>query len=132
MTASVRRIPLCRIEQIEDGRARGFDPFNEGRDLLFVVRRGKSVKGYLNRCPHQQASLPWRRNAYLNAEGNRIVCSAHGAQFDIDSGQCTLGPALGRSLVPVTINAADNGELQAQLPAECEPAISTKQTDIQT
>lgn len=121
MTGSGRRdrhIRLCRIEQIKDGRARGFDPFNEGRDLLFVVRRGESVKGYINRCPHQEASLSWRSNEYLNAEGSRIVCSAHGAQFDIDSGHCALGPALGRSLVPVAITAADDGELQAHLPAE--------------
>lgn len=118
MTDPCRRIPLCNVEQIKDGSALGFDPFNEGRDLMFIVRRGESVKGYINRCPHQEASLPWRDNEYLNADGSRIVCSAHGAQFDIDSGQCTVGPALGRSLDPVTILAAENGELQAQLPAE--------------
>lgn len=110
-----------------DGRARGFDPFDQGRDLLFVVRRGKSVKGYINRCPHQGASLPWRKDEYLNADGDRIVCSAHGAHFDIDSGRCTLGPALGRSLVPLTITAADDGEVQAHLPAEYEATLFNEQ-----
>lgn len=127
MTASDHRdrhIRLCQIEQIKDGRARGFDPFNEGRDLLFVVRRGESVKGYINRCPHQDASLPWRSNEYLNAEGSRIVCGAHGAQFDIDSGHCTLGPALGRSLSPVTIMVADSGELHALVPEKFETTFS--------
>ena len=118
MTPEAERVTLCHLDELPDGDARGFDPFNHGRDLFFIVRRGQSVKGYVNRCPHQDASLPWRKNEYLNSDRSRIVCSAHGAQFDLDSGRCTLGPALGRSLVPVTISTAANGELQATLPGK--------------
>jgi nitrite reductase/ring-hydroxylating ferredoxin subunit len=101
-------LELCHLDELEDGAARGFDPFDEGRDAMFVVRRGNEVKGYRNACPHQGASLPWRKHEYLNADGTRIVCSAHGAQFDIDSGRCLIGPALGQSLdeVSVTVNHA--------------------------
>ena len=42
--------------------------------------------------------MAWRRDAYLNAAGDRIVCAAHGALFEIDSGLCVLGPCLGDRL----------------------------------
>lgn len=82
---------------------------NEGRDALFVVRRGNDLRAYRNRCPHQGASLPWRRHAYLDKDGSHIVCSAHGAKFDIDSGRCVLGPALGQSLDTVHLSTDDDG-----------------------
>jgi nitrite reductase/ring-hydroxylating ferredoxin subunit len=41
--------------------------------------------------------MAWRKDAYLNADRNRIVCAAHGAQFDIASG-VHAGPCLGQSL----------------------------------
>jgi nitrite reductase/ring-hydroxylating ferredoxin subunit len=47
--------------------------------------------------------MAWRKDAYLNAAGDRIVCAAHGAQFDIESGVCTLGPCLGQRLQPVAL-----------------------------
>ena len=43
---------LCRLSEIEDGRARGFDRGMGGKDRLFVVRRGETFYAYLNACPH--------------------------------------------------------------------------------
>lgn len=106
---------LCSLDELPDGAARGFDPFDQGRDALFIVRRGDTLKAYRNVCPHQGASLPWRKNAYLNHDGTRIVCAAHGAQFDIDSGQCLLGPALGQHLEPVAISITAGRKIQARL-----------------
>ena len=110
-------VVLCAFDELEDGAARGFDVRGEGRDTLFVVRRGESLKAYRNWCPHQGASLPWRRNAYLNSDGTRIVCSAHGAQFDIESGKCVIGPALGQSLRSVRVAVDDGGRINAQISA---------------
>ena len=99
---------LCRLEDIADGASRGFDPWNEGRDTVLVVRRGVRVHGWRDACPHygtQYGPVPmaWRKDAYLNGDGTRIVCAAHGAQFDILTGICTLGPCLGQRLQPVAL-----------------------------
>jgi len=114
---------LGRIDDIPDGGARGFDPGGTGRDTLFVVRRGTALHGWQDRCPHEGATpLPYRRHAYLNANGTRIVCFAHGAQFDIASGECLIGPCKGDALTKVPLTVTGNGELHAVLP--CAPAAS--------
>ncbi len=106
-----RSIPLCHLSELPDGSARGFDLRGCGRDTVFVVRRGALLKAYANACPHHGTPLPWRKNAYLNAAGDRIVCAAHGALFEIDTGVCTLGPCLGDALTPVPLTLQDDGEL---------------------
>ena len=108
-------VALCKFDDLADGDARGFDLIGEGRDTVFVIRFGESVRVYRNRCPHQGASLPWRKHAYLSGDGARIVCHAHGAQFDIDSGECVLGPALGQSLERLDATVDSHGRVIADL-----------------
>jgi nitrite reductase/ring-hydroxylating ferredoxin subunit len=108
------RIKLGTLEQIEDGGARGFDPFQQGRDALFVVRCAETVFAWRNACPHpgyEGASLPWRKHAYLSADKSRIVCSGHGAQFDIATGICLFGPCPGKALQTQRVQIEDQGLL---------------------
>jgi nitrite reductase/ring-hydroxylating ferredoxin subunit len=114
---------LCHLDDLPDGGSRGFDPRGSGRDAFFVVRQGRSLHGWLNVCPHHGAPMAWRKDAYLNAARDRIVCSAHGAQFEIGTGRCTLGPCLGQALTPVPLTIDDDGEvhLAAPLPEETHP-----------
>ena len=102
---------LCHLDELPDGGARGFDPQASGRDALFVVRRGRDLRAWLDACPHYGTPLPWRKDAYLNAAGDRIVCAAHGAQFELEHGLCTLGPCLGDALTPLALTLHDNGEV---------------------
>jgi len=108
-------VDLCHIDELPVGLARGFDLRGKGRDSLFVVRRDDTLRGYFNLCPHQGASLPWQKDKYLSADGAHIVCHAHGAQFDIDSGVCLLGPALGERLFPVDLTVKGDGTVQARV-----------------
>nr|WP_255429451.1 Rieske 2Fe-2S domain-containing protein [Ramlibacter albus] len=106
---------MCRADEIAEGSARGFDPTGTGRDTIFVVRRD-GYHGWRNECPHwANTSMAWRKDAFLNADASRIVCAAHGAQFEIDTGLCVLGPCLGESLRPVPLTRNDHGELQVRL-----------------
>ncbi|MBA2960489.1 MULTISPECIES: Rieske (2Fe-2S) protein [Ramlibacter] len=108
-------IRLCHSGEIAEGSARGFDPKGSGRDTMFVVRRD-GLHAWRNACPHWTGtSMAWRKDAYLNADGSRIVCAAHGAQFDIWSGACILGPCIGESLVRVTLIESEEGTLSVDI-----------------
>lgn len=102
---------LCRLEDIGEGEARAFGPFDGSRKKAFVVRRKGRLRAWWDVCPHYGSPMAWRTNAYLNASGDRIVCSAHGAEFDIDTGDCLLGAALGQSLTRAPIEATPDGRV---------------------
>jgi nitrite reductase/ring-hydroxylating ferredoxin subunit len=55
--------------------------------------------------------MAWRTDAYLNAAGNRVVCASHGAEFEIETGRCVRGAALGKSLKSATIEITEDGEI---------------------
>lgn len=111
----MKRVVLCRLDALPTHGARGFDPLDDGHDSMFVVRRGATLYGYLDRCPHYgDTRLPWRKDAYLDAAGDAIVCSSHGARFDIVSGRCTLGPCLGQALVRVPLEVSPTGDVLAR------------------
>lgn len=102
------KAPLCRLDDLAEGKSRGFDPLDEGRDTMFVVRRGGRLHAWRNHCPHHdRARMAWRKDEFLDASGELIVCFAHGARFEIDSGECTLGPCLGQRLTPVPVEIRD-------------------------
>jgi nitrite reductase/ring-hydroxylating ferredoxin subunit len=106
------RIKLAPLESIPDRDSRGFDVKKQGRDQLFVIRRGEEVIAWRNNCPHrgfEGTSMAWKKHAYLNKNKTKIFCSAHGAQFDIESGECFLGPCLGQKLERMDVRLAEDG-----------------------
>lgn len=98
MTEAVPGRRLCALAELPDGQARGFDPTQCGHDSVFATRHGTRVRVWVDRCPHLGTTLPWRRHAYLDAAGAYIVCAAHGALFEPDSGRCVHGPCQGERL----------------------------------
>jgi nitrite reductase/ring-hydroxylating ferredoxin subunit len=117
-------VTLCRLADLPDGSARGFDPLQRGHDTVFAVRRGDAVRVWVDRCPHNGTPLPWRKDAYLNAARDRIVCAAHGALFEIHSGLCVQGPCLGQSLRPVPFTLTADGALRLEPAAAREPTMT--------
>jgi nitrite reductase/ring-hydroxylating ferredoxin subunit len=102
---------LGRADEIAEGEARAFGPFDASKRKAFVVRRNGRLHAWWDHCPHYGAPMAWRANAYLNAARDRIVCAAHGAEFDIESGVCLLGAALNRRLTPAPIEPTPQGDL---------------------
>jgi len=118
MIGSDERI-LCALAELPDGGARGFLPDAHREDQLFVVRRGAAVYVYLNTCPHNWRPLDWAKDRFLACQGGDIVCFAHGAHFDVASGECTAGVCQGDYLIPVPVRC-EEGQLiiPAVLPAQ--------------
>jgi nitrite reductase/ring-hydroxylating ferredoxin subunit len=112
---------LCHLDDLPDGGSRGFDPRGRGQPTLFVVRQGLRLHAYADVCPHLGTPMAWRRDAYLDGARAHIVCAAHGALFEIDSGRCVLGPCLGDTLTPIPLTLHDNGEVHLATPEETTP-----------
>ena len=72
----------------------------------FVVRRGATVRGFIDRCPHAGMPLALMGDRFLTREGDLILCSSHGALFRIDDGLCVAGPCEGRNLWPWAVTVA--------------------------
>ena len=92
---------LCRLDEIADPGGKGFD-FREGLSLFsgFVVRLGDRAIGYVDSCPHAGWPLAPSPDRYLTRDGQRILCSAHGALFRREDGVCLFGPCQGEALTP--------------------------------
>lgn len=91
-------IALCRLDELAEGCARGLDPQQRGKDSLFVLRSAGEIRLYRNSCPHLDVPLEYRKDRFLSADGSRVICYAHGAQFLPDTGLCVHGPCLGERL----------------------------------
>jgi nitrite reductase/ring-hydroxylating ferredoxin subunit len=110
---------LCTLAELPDGGARGFLPDAHREDRLFAVRRGAAVYVYLNTCPHNWRPLDWAKDKFLACPGGDIVCFAHGAHFDVASGECTAGVCQGDHLIPVPARTEEGQVIiPAQLPAQ--------------
>ena len=107
-----RRVHIGWAEDVPEGGSLGFDPDATGRDTLFVVRSGGDLHAWYDRCPHEGVTpLPLKRHVYLNAKRTRIVCFAHGAQFEIASGECVVGPCRGSRLERAAVTVDADGGL---------------------
>ena len=107
---------ICRLADLAGGTARGFSinvndktTTHESRapnkhatlELILWHYKG-DIKGFINRCPHQNVPLEIIPDRFLTRNGKALICSAHGAQFDA-SGFCFVGPCKGQSLRPVQL-----------------------------
>lgn len=95
---------LCRLDEIPDGAARGFE-LGEGTERrdLFVLRRGDRLFAFRNECPHAGSPLDLMPDQFLSADRRHLQCHTHGALFRIEDGKCVAGPCLGRALTPVAV-----------------------------
>lgn len=103
---AARKAPrfLCRLADIPEGMARGFPmPQAPYPRAIFVVRLGRKVYGYWNRCPHQGTPLDWTPNQFFDFEKTHLQCATHAARFRPDDGFCVAGPCKGKALEPVAL-----------------------------
>lgn len=111
---------LGPLDDIPDGEAREF-VFGRGTTVfsMFVVRRGESVYGYLNICPHYSSPLNHRAGHFLNDDGSRIRCTMHFAEFRIEDGFGIAGAAQNCWLDPVPVSV-EAGMIVISRPGESQ------------
>jgi nitrite reductase/ring-hydroxylating ferredoxin subunit len=104
---------ICSMNDIPSQKAKGFQLMRVDDDgttrpwHIVVVRWGRQVFGYVNKCPHDGVNLDWERNQFLDPNGIRLMCGKHGALFELGTGTCVDGPCKGRSLIPVAMSVLD-------------------------
>ncbi|OCK53896.1 Rieske 2Fe-2S domain-containing protein [Bradyrhizobium sp. LMTR 3] len=103
---------ICGFNDIPSQRAMGFDLMIVDEDgshrpwPIVVVRWGKRVFAYLNKCPHTGVNLDWERNQFFDPRGIRLMCGKHGSIFELGTGRCVDGRCKG-SLTPVALTVLD-------------------------
>jgi nitrite reductase/ring-hydroxylating ferredoxin subunit len=108
LTATPAGVVLGPLDLIADGKARNFVlELRAGRFHGFVVRRGQTVHGYLDRCAHMALPLAHTLDGYLTEDGTLIECHWHGALFRIEDGLCVGGPCPGARLTPWPVEVRD-------------------------
>lgn len=97
---------LCSTEDIPEREARGFET---EQGALFVTQRDGVFYAYLNNCPHLGTELEYQENQFLDMDREYIICSTHGALFQVEDGACIFGPCQGKYLTPVKISVHSDG-----------------------
>ena len=107
------RIRLCHSDDVGEGQARGYVVAPGSRRKVILTRRHGRLFGWLDACPHYPGGTPmaWRSDAYLNGEGTHLACHSHGALFDLETGECVLGPCLGQGLKRVELMVTEEGDV---------------------
>ncbi len=100
------------MEDLPEGGTLTFSLDGGVRHTGFLVRKDGEVRAYLNACPHMPGSrLAWREHGFLAPDGGSLVCHGHGSRFDILTGVCLEGAALGRSLQALPLRVDPGGEI---------------------
>ncbi|MBC7984645.1 MAG: Rieske (2Fe-2S) protein [Candidatus Obscuribacterales bacterium] len=99
---------ICRLADLDDPGSRAFTLGSGDWPLKgFVVRKGEQVFAYLNRCPHAGHPLNWQPHEFLSMDRSALLCTSHGARFEITTGLCFAGPCVGRELIPLSVRIED-------------------------
>lgn len=99
-TAPAPGTPICAIAEITAVHPRTVTT-GRGEFPLLVLRTTAGFRAYVNACPHQYLPLNYRGDNLLSADGTMLLCTGHGARFDIDTGRAIEGADCGLDPVPV-------------------------------
>ena len=99
---------LCNLSDIEDGNSAAFTAEFDGKtNMVLAVRNGEQVSVYLNSCPHTGGPLDIRPGNFLSKDKKHLLCSTHGALFNIEDGYCVFGPCQSSSLESIPVQIKD-------------------------
>lgn len=71
-----------------------------------LVRTGTTIVCWLNRCRHY-THIRLDKGSGATIRDGEILCTNHGAMFNIETGYCTHGPCEGSYLQPIDVQVVD-------------------------
>lgn len=95
---------LLDSRKLQEGASLGI---THDHQQFILIRKDNRAYGYINRCPHLGINLEFQPNVFLDAGGEYIQCSSHGALFEIKDGSCIWGPCSGQALQKASIQEFD-------------------------
>ncbi len=107
---------ICSTNQIADAHGIGFalmkkDTTGEPKPWhIIITRKGNNFYGFENVCPHQGERLDSRPGHFMDEEENFLECGVHRAKFDMDTGECFIGPCQGKGLPKLQL-VIDDGDV---------------------
>jgi len=91
-------------ELAERGPGIRFEIDAQGEPLpAFVVRYRGRVYAFVNRCAHISLQLDLMPGRLFDTSGRYLICAAHGALYEPDTGRCAGGPCNGAGLEPLGV-----------------------------
>ena len=107
---------ICESSAISESHARGFVLMRSSESgepqpwPILLTRKGKTVYGFENACPHLGLRLDTNPGQFMDESDNFLQCGHHEARFDLDSGKCFIGPCQGKHLPPLNL-IIDDGDV---------------------
>ena len=99
---------LCALSELEENVGRSFrSPAGE----VILVLRDAQIYAWQNICPHLGINLEFNPDEFMDCEQHYLLCSNHGALFQVEDGRCVAGPCQGESLLSVPISIV-SGEIR--------------------
>ena len=99
---------LCALSELEENVGRSFrSPAGE----VILVLRDAQIYAWQNICPHLGIKLEFNPDEFMDCEQHYLLCSNHGALFQVEDGRCVAGPCQGESLLSVPISIV-SGEIR--------------------
>ena len=78
-------VTVGKVADVPEGEMRAYDV---GERMVAVANVDGDLWGFDDVCTHRGCSL-----AEGELEGNIVICSCHGSEFDVTSGEVLGGPA---------------------------------------
>ena len=102
---------ICNLNDIKANKSLGLlVSINGTKKPLIIVRVKNNVFVYVNSCPHVGTPLDLKPGQFLSHDKKNIVCSTHGALFEINTGLCIFGPCKNKYLETIPVHI-DNDEI---------------------
>jgi len=104
----VSRIELAKLQDLQEGETKlisvdGEPPYRS----IVLVKSKEQFRAYWNVCQHIAIPLDGGLGR-LPLIGGYLVCSTHGAKYEVTEGICVKGPCTGSKLPSIELEMTDD------------------------